>query len=719
MSTTEKERSKDITNFYRLCKDLFRYIKRKIIKKYVDPEMVLIKPKIINLEEDEESEPWKYYKKEEILTEEDKIVDIFKNNIFLSQVQKIYESLEIVILSLAENRKNYEFLKKGVDFGENKIKLLSELNQQLNQYFNAEDINSLNKNINTKDLNNINNKDVIDHLSLVKSFNILNDLKIINSINDINVQQNINNNNNKYSNTNITNNNIILDNKIINNNIQGQKENKIIPESVNNNINVINKDDDSISEDKKISDENFNNKNTNDNNKNETQNNSKKDITFLRKKVKRNKNKKRKKKDKYKNINDNNNINNSFSSDNSNDNSNNNSFNKIQTPKKRIENKNNNKDKFKTTIRKESNNKMVTYQTILNKRDEENNNEESSLNSLIDKINVSQSKESNEDYNNTIDEKDNSITFINKPNNSNNNIINNSKKNKDNSEIEFEKVLKSEFSFIYLNPKNLQSNNDTIREIKNILKKISLIKFPHYKNKIENPSLIGTHKFIDIAYLLDSIPAIDILFKCKDIKNIEEINDICEETLSKNLCLNYFEIRKGYDKENEIVKVINRCKIKLKNNYIFIYINLFFVNVNKSSYEKKEKCINRYLYANEIYNNKDKILICLFFRRWRRKYKLFFILPEFLDIIINFYYTKNESVSLIIENIFYDLFNGEINFYAKKDKIISDPNNINEIVGFIGEWYNNPDHKAALNNAIVSTNEFMIRNDYLSVVKKD
>ena len=30
MSTTEKERSKDITNFYRLCKDLFRYIKKKI-----------------------------------------------------------------------------------------------------------------------------------------------------------------------------------------------------------------------------------------------------------------------------------------------------------------------------------------------------------------------------------------------------------------------------------------------------------------------------------------------------------------------------------------------------------------------------------------------------------------------------------------------------------------------------------------------------------------
>ena len=305
-------------------------------------------------------------------------------------------------------------------------------------------------------------------------------------------------------------------------------------------------------------------------------------------------------------------------------------------------------------------------------------------------------------------------------NNKNNNNVNKIKnrKYKDNAEIEFEKLLKCEFSSIYTNNNNIESNNEIIQEIKNILQKISLMKFPENQNKFENPTIFGTYKNIDTIYLLDSLPAIDILYKCKDVKSIDEINFISQETMTKKISLSYIEICKGYDKESEIVKVTNKCKIKIKDNFFFIYINLFFINVNLSSYNKKEQCINRYLFSNEIYNNKDKILICLFFRRWRRKYKLFFILPEFLDIIINFYYNESDSIPLIIENIFYDLFNGEINFYAK-NMIIDDEKNINEIVGFIGEWYNIPEHKTALNNAIDSTNECLLKNDFLSVVKSD
>ena len=135
MSNSKKERNKDIINFLHLSKDLYKYIKRKIIKKYVDPEMVSIKSKLNDLEEEQEN--WKYYNTEEKVTAEDKIYDIFKDNSFLEKVQKCYESLEILINSLEENKRNYEYLKKNIEVGEQKIKLLSELNSQLNQYFNT------------------------------------------------------------------------------------------------------------------------------------------------------------------------------------------------------------------------------------------------------------------------------------------------------------------------------------------------------------------------------------------------------------------------------------------------------------------------------------------------------------------------------------------------------------------------------------------------------
>ena len=643
MSNSQRERNKDIINFLHLSKDLFKYIKRKIIKKYVDPENSLVKSNINNLEEDQGI--WQYYNTEEKVTTEDKIYDIFKDNSFLPQIQKCYESLEKIISSLEENKKNYEFLKKNIEVGEKKIQLLSELNSQLNQYFN----NSSNEKTSPNQQNNsnlMNNNNVIGHLSLVKSFNILNDLKIINSIKDLNSCENIKNNDNSS--------NSILDNI---NNIEDTIEDE------NNSIPL-----------KKAKKRKLNN-NTR--------------FSLLKKKTKR-----ETKNEKYIEL----------------DEQKNNESNKIP--------KNNN----------EQNSKIIHVNISAKKEEIINKSEQNTINNLIDKIKVSQSKkflEENNMKNKTTEENYINITNPNSINildhHSKNKNSSNSSKNlryKENAELEFEKILKSEFSSIYSNPKNNETNNDIIQEIQNILKKISDIKFNLNQNKFENPSLIGTHKNIDTMYLLDSLPAIDILFKCKDIKSIDEINLISEETMNKKLCLSYIEICKGYDKESEIVKVTNKCKIKVKENYFFIYINLFYINVNISTYNRKEQCINRYMFSNEIYNNKDKVLICLFFRRWRRKFKLFFIIPEFLDIIINFYYNETESISLIIENIFYDLFNGEINFYSK-NVIIDDEKNINEIVGFIGEWYNYPEHKTALNSAIVATNELLLKNDFLSIVKTD
>ena len=674
MSTTKKERNKDISNFLHLCKDLFKYIKRRIIKRYVYPEMTSIPSKLNNLSEEDN---WKYFNTIEEITIEDKIYDIFKDNTFLAQVQKCYESLEIVIASLEDNKKNFEYLKKNIEVGEKKIQLLSELNNQLNQYFNSNSDTMLKKGKSTYESNSPNKSNIISHLSLVKSFNILNDLKIINSINDLNTQEN-NNNLNNCSNS--VNNNIILDNKIITNNINEKK--------INENISIILNDDD---DDKKKE--------------------KKKHSKILSKKKKREKSN-----EKYIELSEHNSGLKSFS---------------LAFPSS---NNNLNKNDANKKVTKISNSKDIVHVNMQMKSEEINKNEKKIINNLIDKIKISpQLKNEENNFNDLAIENNTKSNNLNYPNEQNNkekkfnnrnkdqnlNSQNNYLKYKDNGEMEFERILKNEFSSIYSDPNNIQSNKDIIQEIKNILKQISQIKFPQSQNKFEDPSIIGTHKNFDTMYLLDSLPAIDILFKCKDIKSIDEINSISEETMVKKLCLSYIEICKGYDKESEIVKVTNKCKIKINDNYFFIYINLFFANINISSYNKKEQCINRYKFSNEIYNHKDKILICLFFRRWRRKYKLFFIIPEFLDIIINFYFNEKDSISLIIENIFYDLFNGEINFYGKKNANIDDEKNINEISGFIGEWYNNQEHRTALTSAIIATNECLLKNDFYSVVKSD
>ena len=289
------------------------------------------------------------------------------------------------------------------------------------------------------------------------------------------------------------------------------------------------------------------------------------------------------------------------------------------------------------------------------------------------------------------------------------------KEDSSHSESEFEKILKQEFSSIYNSDKESLSeqNKDYIQEIKNILKNISSIKFPQKRNKFDNPVLVGSHKIFDIKYLLNSIPAIDILFKCREIKNMEEIDLISQETMANKLKLGYIEICKAYDKSSEIIKVINKCKIKTKDNVFFIYINLFFVDVQNSNYVKKEKCFSNYLSKNKLYENSDVILICLFFRRWRRKFKLYFIKPEFLDIIVNLYYTHTEkkNIALIIENIFFDLSNNKINYFEMKGN--------NVFLSFINEWYAVSENKKAINNAISLTNELLLKNNYLILIKTD
>ena len=684
--SSDKAKNKDITNFHRLCRDLYKYIQRKVIKRYVNPEMTYAEinkqnslNNIINEKE------WKYYNSDGI-SEEEKILDIFKDNVFLSQIQKCYESLEIVINSLNENQKNIEFLQKNIEVGEHKIQLLSQLNSQLNQFFKSKNENQaqLQSQSQPKNSSSNNNKtNVLERLNLVKSLNILNDLQIFNSINDQKNQDKIiNKNNTNSTNTTITNNNnIILDNKIINNNI-GEHQGKESADLVQEPVEDINYSSDYI-------------------------NIKKNDWKLLNRKNKRDK----MDDDEYEKINNSieyTKTKNSFIKNNQN--FGNKNLNKIKKSNYSYNDINSSINKNGQNFQKF--NKNISEEDIDNNNIQHKNSESSTPSKKSD---ISTDKEDNESKQNNQKQKENE---------NNENCQNKeTKPNGDNIlEIQFEKVLRQEFSSIYSPNKKFESNKEILREIKIVLKKINTLKF-NRANKFDDPYLIGSYSHFDLNNLLDNIPAIDILFKCKDIKSFDELKGIAVETMQKKLCLNYIEIAKDYDKQNEIVKMVNKCKIKSKNdnnNNIFIFINLFFVGINLSSYNKKEQSINRFLFSNNIFDDKGKILICLFFRRWRRKFKLFFIMPEFLDIIINFYFNEKDSLSLTIENIFYDLFNGEMNFNSKKNnKICKDEDNMKDITEFINEWFKNKEYKNMLNNAIISTQESILKNDFYSTFNEE
>ena len=732
----EKEKNKenkDLPNFHRMCRDLYKYIQRKVIKKYVSPNNNSQNPL------EEEDNQWKYFNTRENLSEEEKILDIFKDNSFLVRVQKCYESLENVVNALDENKKNVELLQKNIEIGEQKIQLLSQLNSQLNLLFknNNEFPNQMKPSNNNNISKNTNN--VLDRLNLIKSLNMLNDLQMFNSINDNNKQDSNNNINCTCStNTTITNNNnnIIVDNKIINNNIETQKNNGTLTTGmgkgdiqqsdiydnneftniqnydINNSSNFLNKKCKRVNMDN--NDYNninniYNNHEFNKGKKNFLQNSNNKFNKFKNKKFFNNNNNFRSGPNYFFNdreiyinnngyISDNNNFNSDFRDDNNNNNrdNNNNAITDEISPPKSENDKNNTTPKIPINrdiclMKKEKDEKenitiiKIEEEKVIDKEKEKEK----------DKKNDNKSKTQN---NESVDENTNEEK---KPNN-------------DTSlEIQFEKVLKKQFPSISTEPE--KSKLDIINEIKIILNKIPNLKYNKQK-KFDDPYLIGSYSKFNIVYLMDYLPPIDILFKCKDIKSIDELKSIALETMNKKLFLNYIEISNEYDKPNEIVKITNKCKLKSKksNNNIFIYVNLFFIGINLSTYNKKEQCINRFFFSNNFNGNKQKTLISLYFRRWRRKFKLFFIMPEFIDIIISFYFNENESVVLIIEKIFYDLFNGELNFNSKNNGINRDEENIKEIKGFISEWLNNDDYKKDLSSAIINTQELIMKNDFYS-----
>ena len=177
MSTTKKKELTLQETFYNLCKDLIRYIDRKIVKKYIFPNQAQVPKEKRIKDKDKEikyDNNWRYFYEDEETSEEDKIKDIFKDNTFLLNLQKLYNSLYIIVINMEENKKNIENLNKKLEIESQKLKLYGEINYEISKYLieNNISINNMTQNdffkvseyLQRKNIFNNVNKDMIQPL---------------------------------------------------------------------------------------------------------------------------------------------------------------------------------------------------------------------------------------------------------------------------------------------------------------------------------------------------------------------------------------------------------------------------------------------------------------------------------------------------------------------------------------------------------------------------
>ena len=235
MSNSSSSKKKDMPIqdiFFHLCYDLLRFIDRKIVKKYISPNRSQLPKEKRSPEGDNQNDQWTYFNKDEEITEEEKIKDVFKDDKFLGYLKNLTNCLIMVVDYLDQNQKKIKRFEQDVKNAEEKLNALNDLKVLLNKYFGNAEAYTIN--IEEKLNNNIlEDQKLFDIITKIKNFNmdsILddNDKKNAQNIFDSNLLDNL-----KYS----INNNENRRNNLINN-ITPIKES--IKEKEKNNIKNIN-----------------------------------------------------------------------------------------------------------------------------------------------------------------------------------------------------------------------------------------------------------------------------------------------------------------------------------------------------------------------------------------------------------------------------------------------------------------------------------------------
>lgn len=608
-SNSKKKEQAPKETFYNLCHSLLRFINRRIVKKYVFPNEAQL-PKERRGLDLRANNDWKYYLNKDV-TEDEKIKDVFKDDKFLGSLQKMTNSLNEIIDFMDMNQKQINMIEEKSRNKEEKINSLSEIKDLLNTFFDPKK-----ENINDdKSFNNILEK--INHFnSLQKNINKTPENKNNNSNNNM-IEDNMNENEDftiKEEASPLIKNNESDDNEqknFIKNELNILKENFRL-DDLKDSAQSLSK----ISQEKK---EDIKNENIFINRKTEREKTTKKN------KKKKNQNKtKMEKKENDIDVKNNDILNNT-------------------PPIKSL--------KIPILLPKED--KSAINKTDKKDKKKKESIDEEILRQLIDNESVENSKENNVNKNKV--EKKEVINIESIPNNT----------NKSAEEI-FESELKKNFS-----EHQKDKKNKMIIKMKSIIQTLddtNILDIKKYNDRITGPFLAGSYKtFQDLCYV-EYPREIDIIYKYKNMLLNKDIKDFSvKEVLENYLELNIVKSCDiCEDENNRISKIEVECSDKKLGNNDIIKFNVIFVDIG---YGFNEKIIDDLILNKKEFLVKtegDKFMnICLFLRIWRRKNKLFYLIPEMLDELARKFLSQEKSMLTVVLNVFYDLYNENNDFYPK------------------------------------------------------
>ena len=608
-SNSKKKEQAPKETFYNLCHSLLRFINRRIVKKYVFPNEAQL-PKERRGLDLRANNDWKYYLNKDV-TEDEKIKDVFKDDKFLGSLQKMTNSLNEIIDFMDMNQKQINMIEEKSRNKEEKINSLSEIKDLLNTFFDPKK-----ENINDdKSFNNILEK--INHFnSLQKNINKTPENKNNNSNNNM-IEDNMNENEDftiKEEASPLIKNNESDDNEqknFIKNELNILKENFRL-DDLKDSAQSLSK----ISQEKK---EDIKNENIFINRKTEIEKTTKKN------KKKKNQNKtKMEKKENDIDVKNNDILNNT-------------------PPIKSL--------KIPILLPKED--KSAINKTDKKDKKKKESIDEEILRQLIDNESVENSKENNVNKNKV--EKKEVINIESIPNNT----------NKSAEEI-FESELKKNFS-----EHQKDKKNKMIIKMKSIIQTLddtNILDIKKYNDRITGPFLAGSYKtFQDLCYV-EYPREIDIIYKYKNMLLNKDIKDFSvKEVLENYLELNIVKSCDiCEDENNRISKIEVECSDKKLGNNDIIKFNVIFVDIG---YGFNEKIIDDLILNKKEFLVKtegDKFMnICLFLRIWRRKNKLFYLIPEMLDELARKFLSQEKSMLTVVLNVFYDLYNENNDFYPK------------------------------------------------------
>jgi hypothetical protein len=608
-SNSKKKEQAPKETFYNLCHSLLRFINRRIVKKYVFPNEAQL-PKERRGLDLRANNDWKYYLNKDV-TEDEKIKDVFKDDKFLGSLQKMTNSLNEIIDFMDMNQKQINMIEEKSRNKEEKINSLSEIKDLLNTFFDPKK-----ENINDdKSFNNILEK--INHFnSLQKNINKTPENKNNNSNNNM-IEDNMNENEDftiKEEASPLIKNNESDDNEqknFIKNELNILKENFRL-DDLKDSAQSLSK----ISQEKK---EDIKNENIFINRKTEREKTTKKN------KKKKNQNKtKMEKKENDIDVKNNDILNNT-------------------PPIKSL--------KIPILLPKED--KSAINKTDKKDKKKKESIDEEILRQLIDNESLENSKENNVNKNKV--EKKEVINIESIPNNT----------NKSAEEI-FESELKKNFAELQKDKKNKM-----IIKMKSIIQTLddtNILDIKKYNDRITGPFLAGSYKtFQDLCYV-EYPREIDIIYKYKNMLLNKDIKDFSvKEVLENYLELNIVKSCDiCEDENNRISKIEVECSDKKLGNNDIIKFNVIFVDIG---YGFNEKIIDDLILNKKEFLVKtegDKFMnICLFLRIWRRKNKLFYLIPEMLDELARKFLSQEKSMLTVVLNVFYDLYNENNDFYPK------------------------------------------------------